>query len=72
MGFLTPLSSIELILISFCIAIFGFMGDAIISAVKDFGERIWEIQPGHGGFLDRIDSLSTTSSVFSSDLLVIV
>ena len=33
MGFLTPLSSIELILISFCIAIFGFMGDAIISAV---------------------------------------
>ena len=66
MGFLTPLSSIELILISFCIAIFGFMGDAIISAVKrDFGVKdMGNTIPGHGGFLDRIDSLSTTSSPF--------
>ena len=66
MGFLTPLNSWQCILISFSIAILGFMGDAIISAVKrDFGVKdMGNSIPGHGGFLDRIDSLSTTSSPF--------
>tara|TARA_B100000902_G_scaffold398899_1_gene467434 strand:+ start:1859 stop:2812 length:954 start_codon:yes stop_codon:yes gene_type:complete len=66
MGFLTPLDSWQIILVSFCIAVFGFMGDAIISAVKrDFGVKdMGNAIPGHGGFLDRVDSLSTTSSPF--------
>tara|TARA_B100000902_G_scaffold208214_1_gene198244 strand:- start:9765 stop:10718 length:954 start_codon:yes stop_codon:yes gene_type:complete len=66
MGFLTPLNSWQLILISFLISILGFMGDSIISAVKrDFGVKdMGDSIPGHGGFLDRIDSLSTTSSPF--------
>ena len=66
MGFLTPLNSIQLILISSTIAILGFMGDAILSAVKrDFGVKdMSEAIPGHGGVLDRVDSLSTTASPF--------
>ena len=66
MGFLTPLSSIQLIIISFSISILGFMGDSILSAVKrDFGVKdMGNTIPGHGGVLDRVDSLSTTASPF--------
>jgi len=66
MKFLTPLEDGEVILISFLIAGVGFIGDVVISAikrdmgVKDMGESI----PGHGGVLDRIDSLSMTTPIF--------
>ncbi len=66
MGFLTPLNTWQLILLSSSIAVFGFMGDAIMSAVKrDFGVKdMSNAIPGHGGVLDRVDSLSTTASPF--------
>lgn len=66
MGFLTPLTPVQLILISSSIAILGFMGDSILSAVKrDFGVKdMSNAIPGHGGVLDRVDSLSTTASPF--------
>ena len=66
MGFLTPLSTLQLIIISFSISILGFMGDSILSAVKrDFGVKdMGNTIPGHGGVLDRVDSLSTTASPF--------
>lgn len=64
--FLTPLNGIEAIFVSLTIALSGFVGDIILSAIKrdaglkDTGSTI----PGHGGVLDRIDSLALTAPAF--------
>lgn len=64
--FLTPFSGMEAILICSSVAVVGFIGDVVVSAVKrdigmkDTGNTI----PGHGGILDRIDSLAMTAPVF--------
>ncbi|GAA0684559.1 phosphatidate cytidylyltransferase [Marinobacterium maritimum] len=64
--YLTPLSWKEGLLAGMIISVGGFVGDLVISAVKrdlqikDTGHLI----PGHGGILDRIDSLMFTSPLF--------
>jgi len=64
--FLTPFSSGQAIAAGALLAFFGFLGDLNISAikrdlgVKDMGNAI----AGHGGFMDRLDSLSFTGMVF--------
>ena len=64
--FLTPFSEVESLLVSFVIACAGFVGDVVVSAVKrDIGLKdTGTLIPGHGGILDRIDSLAITSVVF--------
>lgn len=64
--FLTPFSVVETILVSLMISVAGFCGGAVMSAVKrDFGVKDFgQIIPGHGGVLDRIDSLCYAAPIF--------
>lgn len=64
--FLLPVNADKTLILTILICIVGFCGDVTISAVKrehkikDMGTSI----PGHGGIMDRLDSLAFTSITF--------
>lgn len=64
--FLTPFSLPETALVALLITVAGFCGGAVMSAVKrDFGVKDFgTVIPGHGGVLDRVDSLCYAAPVF--------
>lgn len=63
---LTPFTLLGMIVAGLYISIMGFVGDVNISAlkrdlnIKDTSQTI----PGHGGILDRVDSLTYTAPLF--------
>lgn len=62
----TPMSSMHALCAGVLISMFGFVGDVVISAVKrDIGVKdSGNLLPGHGGILDRLDSLTYTAPLF--------
>jgi len=64
--FLTPFSAAETVMVAVMITVAGFCGGAVMSAVKrDFGVKDFGgIIPGHGGMLDRVDSLCYAAPIF--------
>jgi phosphatidate cytidylyltransferase len=64
--FLTPFSPWETVGVALLITVAGFFGGAVMSAVKrDFGVKDFgSLIPGHGGMLDRVDSLCYAAPVF--------
>ncbi|QMR43037.1 phosphatidate cytidylyltransferase [Klebsiella aerogenes] len=63
---LTPMDRVHSLIAGIIIGASGFCGDVVMSAIKrDFGVKdSGKLLPGHGGILDRLDSLIYTAPLF--------
>lgn len=63
---ITPFNPLQAAYLSFIIVLMGFFGGLVLSAVKrDRGVKDWgHLIAGHGGFIDRLDSVIFSAPVF--------
>ncbi len=63
---MTPFTVLQAGLLAFTIAILGFCGGLVMSAIKrDRGVKDWgHVIAGHGGFIDRLDSVVFSAPIF--------
>lgn len=63
---MTPFAFWQAFLVSLIIAIMGFFGGLVMSAIKrDKGVKDWgHLIAGHGGFIDRLDSVVFSAPIF--------
>ena len=63
---ITPFSPVEAAFVALVINTLGFFGGFVLSAIKrDRGVKDWgHLIEGHGGMLDRVDSLAFSAPVF--------
>jgi phosphatidate cytidylyltransferase len=66
MYWITPFTPLQSLGMSFIIVLMGFLGGLALSAVKrSLGAKDWgQMIEGHGGMLDRIDSVSFAAPIF--------
>ena len=66
LSWMTPFTPLQAALLSFVIVVMGFFGGLVMSAIKrDRGVKDWgHLIAGHGGFLDRLDSVVFAAPIF--------
>lgn len=64
--YFTPLSPLHAAIMALIVPMFGFFGDITMSAIKrDLGVKdTSHLIPGHGGVLDRLDSLTFAAPIY--------
>jgi len=63
---MTPFTVLQAGLLALIVTLMGFLGGLVMSAIKrDRGVKDWgHLIPGHGGFIDRLDSVVFSAPIF--------
>jgi phosphatidate cytidylyltransferase len=66
LSWMTPFTVVQAGVMALLIALAGFLGGLVMSAIKrDRGVKDWSrLMPGHGGILDRVDSICFSAPMF--------